>query len=173
MTEDRIACLGCGGLVPDIDGPSHRYMLAAPGCWAAYTGMLGGGRRVPTDGRDAGIHPGLTIDAYAVQHPGEANPQAIQSVWVHLITLHLALEQGWPAASLVAIRRAGADLTVDRPRLPPPASMGPITAIDISEAADADVVKLVRRWVDGAWQAWHDHHDDVRRAATEVVDRIG
>ena len=39
--EPSVTCIGCGGLVPDIDGPSHRYMLASPGCWAAYTGLLG------------------------------------------------------------------------------------------------------------------------------------
>jgi hypothetical protein len=37
---DRVPCVGCGGLVPDVEGPSHRYMLASPGCWAAYTETL-------------------------------------------------------------------------------------------------------------------------------------
>jgi Family of unknown function (DUF5946) len=173
VTNDRIACFGCGGSVPDIDGPSHRYMLAAPGYWAAYTGMLGGGLRAPAGSAGDRVHPALTVDAYAVQHPGAPNPQAIQSVWVHLIKLHLALEQGWPSSTLVAIRQAGADLDVVRPSLPPPPSMGPVTAIDVSEASSAAAGELIVRWVDGAWQAWHEHHDDVRTAAAAVVRRIG
>jgi hypothetical protein len=30
----------------------------------------------------------MLIDAYAVQHPGQPSPQAIQSVVVHLLTLY-------------------------------------------------------------------------------------
>src|SRR5262245_21594553 len=29
----RTRCVGCGGLVPKMEGPTHRYMEASPGCW--------------------------------------------------------------------------------------------------------------------------------------------
>ena len=31
-----LACPGCGALVPDIDGPTHAYLGASAGCWAAW-----------------------------------------------------------------------------------------------------------------------------------------
>ena len=37
-----VGCVGCRGLVPDIDGPVHRYMTASPGCWRAYTELTAG-----------------------------------------------------------------------------------------------------------------------------------
>ena len=30
------ACLGCGALVPDIDGPVHKYVPSSPGCWKTF-----------------------------------------------------------------------------------------------------------------------------------------
>lgn len=163
-----VACVGCGGLVPDIDGPSHRYMLASPGCWAAYTGMLGG-----LSGPVPAPHGSLTVDAYAVQHPGVPNPQATQSVWVHLIALHLVLEAGWPPARLVRIRQFAADASGGWPWLAPPASTGPITAIDVASASPAMIGEAVRTWVEGAWAAWEAHHIAVREQAAGLVARLG
>jgi Family of unknown function (DUF5946) len=168
--EPRIACIGCGGLVPDFDGPSHRYMLASPGCWAAYGRLLGGalaGIELPSP------HGSLTVDAYAVQHPGVPNPQATQSVWVHLVTLQLALEADWPPSQFVRIRRFGADSSTGLTWLEPPLSMGPVTAIDVAEASPETVAGTVRTWVKDAWTSWHDHHDAVRARATRLVQRLG
>ena len=36
-----VNCMGCGGLVPDITGPTHEYMESSPGCWQAYGEVLG------------------------------------------------------------------------------------------------------------------------------------
>jgi hypothetical protein len=36
MTEPTERCIGCGAMVPRIDGPTHRYMTSAPGCWAKH-----------------------------------------------------------------------------------------------------------------------------------------
>lgn len=169
MTSATVRCRGCGGLVPDIEGPTHRYMLAAPGCWAAYSVVLGGAA-LPDDVPEP--HRSLTVDAYAVQHPGEPNAQAIQSVWVHLITLHLALERDWPPTRLVIIRRTAADATSTRPWLEPPPAMGAATAIDVASAAEGDVADTVRAWVEGAWDAWKAHHEAVRARASALEDRF-
>lgn len=164
--------LGCGGIVPDIDGPSHRYMLAAPGCWAAYTDLLA----APSpDGAVsvAGSHEALIVDAYAVQHPGSPNPQAIQSVWVHLIALHLVLDVGWPTSQLVRIRRAGAAGSAGWAWLEPPSAMGPVTAVDVATAEPGARAETIRRWVEGAWAAWDGQHDRVRTEAVRIVGRLG
>ncbi len=68
-------CVGCGALVLDIEGPTHRYLGVLPGCWALYGEVL---KREYSDHREWLVHR-LTVDAYAVQHQGESSPQTIQS----------------------------------------------------------------------------------------------
>jgi hypothetical protein len=165
-----VACVGCGGRVPDIDGPVHRYMTAAPGCWRAYTELLGGG--LPPSPA-----AGLTVDAYAVTHPGVPGPQSTPSVWIHLLTLCFVLERRWPVDQAIRLRRAGADSFTGWPWLTPPASMGEVSAIDLDAALRARdggaAVALTRRWVDSAWAAWADHHPAVRSRADALTPKLG
>ena len=165
-----IACVGCHGLVPDVDGPIHRYMTAAPGCWQAYTGLLGGG--LPPSPA-----AGLCVDAYAVTHPGVPGPQSTPSVWVHLVTLCFVLERGWPVDQAIRLRRLAADSFDGWPWLAPPESMSDVTAIDLARALEARngglAIELTRRWVDGAWAAWSDHHRAVRSRADQLARLLG
>jgi len=81
-------CPGCGLLLPAADGPTHSYIGASAACWALYGQVLAieaGTYRQPAWHR-------LTVDAYAVQHPGIPERRSIQSVCVHLISLCLMLE---------------------------------------------------------------------------------
>ena len=66
----RIACTGCGALVPDTPGPTHRYIGASPQCWALFGEVLA---REYSDFRYASVHQ-LTVDSYAAQHPGTPSP---------------------------------------------------------------------------------------------------
>ena len=70
--------------VPDFDGPTLRYLDAAsPGCWAIFGEIL-------VNEYGAYNHPDahrLSVDTYAVQHPGRAMSQTIQSVTAHLNSL--------------------------------------------------------------------------------------
>jgi hypothetical protein len=52
-SEKEIRCVGCGALVPDIDGPTHRYMAASPGCWALFGEVVA---REFSDFRYARVH---------------------------------------------------------------------------------------------------------------------
>ncbi len=153
-----IACIGCGRMVPDIEGPTHRYLESAPGCWAAYTSLPFGGMA----GRADLPHGAMTVDAYAVQHPGRPGPSSTPSVWIHLAAMQLVLEGGWPADRLVDIRRAVADANDGWPWLTPPGSMGGTGAVDVTLAPAADVAAVVRAWVDAAYGAWADCHPAVR-----------
>ena len=93
MATDRdtvVACPGCGAVVPDIEGPTHAYIGAGPGCWAAWGEFQARSFASPAI---AAVQP-LAVDVYAVQHPGLAERRAIQSVWVHLVSLCLILERG-------------------------------------------------------------------------------
>ena len=40
LDTKMIQCFACCALVPDIDGPTHKYMLSAPGCWKLYGEIL-------------------------------------------------------------------------------------------------------------------------------------
>jgi hypothetical protein len=166
-----VECVGCHGLVPAFDGPVHRYMTAAPGCWRAYTELLGGGSLPPSPSA------GLTVDAYAVTHPGVPGPQATPSVWVHLVTLCFVLERRWPVEQAILLRRVTADAFSGWPWLPPPATTGDVTAIDVWKAVDArdgtGAIELTRRWVHGAWDAWAEHRHAIRSRADAISRLLG
>jgi len=165
MSMESVRCVGCGALVPDIEGPTHEYMESAPGCWHAYGEILA---REYGDPEYWAVHR-LTVDTYAVQHPGRPSPQSIQSVCVHLLSLCLVVEQGAPSGyALRAIQAA----VQDKSRftwLTPPRSRGEITAVDVGTSASAaEHAGRVREWATSAWAAWAEHHDTVRRWAASV-----
>ena len=168
MTSD-VACVGCRGLVPDEDGPIHRYMIASPGCWRIYT-ELGAGSMPRTD------QSALTVDVYAVTHPGVPGPQSTPSVWVHLVTLCAVIERGWGVEQAIRLRRAGADAFDRWPWLERPVSMGAVTAIDVGRAVDAGdgerARDLVESWIDAAWGAWSAQHPAVRARTDDLVARF-
>lgn len=65
-------------------------MESSAACWARFGELL----TREYESRDYAPAHHLTVDAYAVQHPGKPSPQSIQSVAVHLISLHAMLELG-------------------------------------------------------------------------------
>lgn len=156
-----IPCIGCGALVPDVEGPTFRYPDAAsPGCWAIYGEVLAEAYEGPWT--PAALH--LVVDAYAVQHPGRPTPQTIQSVTVHLISLCCVLERGYPAQRATEImRRIIARYKGTFEWLPPPASRGAVTVLNVANAeAPLDRQRLARDWATSAWQAWTAHHAVIR-----------
>jgi hypothetical protein len=165
-----VECVGCRGVVPVIDGPIHRYMTASPGCWRAYTELMGGG--LPPS-----PHAGLIVDAYAVSHPGVAGPQSTPSVWIHLTTLCFVLERRWPPDQAIRLRRVAADAFRGWPWLERPDHMAEVSAIDVSKAVGSGdgalAIDLTRRWVNGAWIAWSTHHAAVRSRVDELARSLG
>lgn len=157
-SEGTITCVGCGARVPDSDGPTHRYVGAAAGCWA----MLG---EVQVRGyEDARFNLGqLGVDAYMAQHPGVPSPQSIQSVTVHLISLCLQLDQGVGAEASRAAMAAAERYKQEFTWLTPPTSVATITILDVRDAADPErFPALVRQWADAVWKAWSPHHAAIR-----------
>jgi hypothetical protein len=117
------ACVGCGAMVPDLEGPTHRYI--------------------------------------------GASPQAIRSVAVHLVALHLQLERETPIEGLYAARQRVASLgkegRLNLGWLEPPASMGEVTVLRALEARDPDEYgEVARLWAESVWGAWSAHHETVR-----------
>ena len=148
-------CFSCGGEYPDIDGPVHRYMTSSAGCWAVYGEVLA---REYADPGYFEVHR-LTVDAYAVQHPGANDRQSIQSVGVHLVRLCLFLEHGLTADRANAAMLEAAKNKHRFFHLEPPASMGRMTAADVARAASpAEHKALVESWARCCWKAWAAHH---------------
>ena len=155
----QVVCAGCGGLFPDLAGPTHRYMESSPGCWKTYGQVLA--MVYQSHNVFQPVHR-LSVDAYAAQHPGRPSPQSIQSVAVHLIRLCLILEGGLPmAAANDAMLKAG-EQSARFVWLTPPANRGDVTVADVSRArSDAEHLELVRAWAQSVWRAWSPHHQTI------------
>jgi hypothetical protein len=154
-----IRCIGRGGLVPQMDGPTHRYMESSPGCWHVYGEVLS---REYSDAAFGALHR-LTVDSYAVQHPGHPSAQTIQSVCLHLISLYLVLERRLVVAYATRVMGTATKAKERFRWLTPPTSLGAVTVSDVAGVATPPQHKeRVRAWADAAWSAWAEHHATVR-----------
>jgi hypothetical protein len=158
-TQNLTPCCGCGGMFPDMDGPVHRYMESSAACWAAYGEVMA---REYSDLQRLAYYR-LSVDAYAVQHPGQPSRQTIQSVGVHLIRLCLLLDCG------LSMDRANDAMIAASARkdsftwLTPPVQIGKITVADVVSAQTNEALQeVVWAWAREAWAAWAVHHDTVR-----------
>jgi Family of unknown function (DUF5946) len=156
-------CPGCGARFAPVDGPVHEYMDSSPACWHAFGLVLA--REYETPALQS-VHR-LSVDSYAVQHPGGTSRQAVQSVGVHLARLCLFLEHGLSAedanAAMLRVGKTKAEMVP----LSRPASLGAVTVADVVAADDATRhIETVHRWARSAWLAWFEHHETVRRWAT-------
>ncbi len=148
MTTEQ--CVGCGASVPEVDGPIHRYMTSAPACWARYGELLG----VLSIAPSLQTARQMCVDAYAAQHPGTPNPQAIQSVAVHLLNLYDYLVRGRPAGIPRFARHKGAFRWLE-----PPSFAGTLTVFDMPIAGPDDAIAQgARAWAESVWGAWAAHH---------------
>lgn len=151
----NLPCKGCGGLFPDVSGPTHRYIESSAGCWAAYGEVLA---REYGDPEHFKVHR-LTVDAYAAQHPGQPSPQSIKSTGYHLVRLCLllkcGLEIGRVNGAMLAIAKKKEQFTW----LKPPLSLGPVTVADVIRSQTITQHKeTVWLWAESVWEAWRPHH---------------
>jgi hypothetical protein len=153
-------------MLPETEGPTHRYMESSPACWSAYSGVLA--REYANRGLFERVHRS-TVDAYAVQHPGRPSAQAIQSVAAHLMSLCVMLEKGaTPDKATGLIRRAVARKG-SFTWLKPPADMGAVTVADVWNAKDeTEHGKRAGEWAASAWKAWSDHHPTIRSWCSSI-----
>jgi hypothetical protein len=153
-------CCGCGADFPDITGPTHEYMLSSPGCWEAYGRILA---REYENRAYAPLHR-LSVDAYAVQHPGTDCPRARNSVGIHLSRLCLTVGSGWPVERANDVMLAITTRKRHYPWLIPPADRGAVTIQRVLETGDpSSHLQAVADWAKSAWEAWAEHHETVRR----------
>ena len=135
-------------------------MTGAPGCWALF-GELNARLATTAPLREARQ---FSVDAYAVQHPGSPNPQAIQSVAVHLMSLYSYLELGRPVSAAPVLLQHLASAKGVYSWLTPPSFDGVQTVADIPlDAGDATLIAAAESWARSAWQAWKAHHPQIVR----------
>jgi hypothetical protein len=157
---EQTTCPGCGVALPLRAGlPRHPYLGASPECWATFGELLARGYEDPAYRR---MHQ-LTVDTYAVQHPGKPERRTIQSLALHLMTLAMVVEDGLdprcgPELHKRMVRAGGYEW------LAPPSMDGRMTVIDVLQATTArEHDQVVRAWAEDVWDAWAGHHRTVRR----------
>ena len=159
-TPTTHTCPGCQVTLPALDGPTHAYIGASAECWAVYTAL--------TAAQQSPVAPTpfapLIVDAYAAQHPGVPSPQSVQSVAVHLITLHGVLERNVPPQKAVWLRqrslRAKFGPKHDRFHwLRPPDLAGSTTIADVAAADSAqERARTADAFVHDVWHRWAAVH---------------
>lgn len=156
---DMERCPGCRRNFLRSDGPTHPYMVSSPACWARFGEILAREYSTP----ELQITHRLSVDAYAVQHPGGKDRRAIQSVGLHLARLAIQLQTPLPpnGANDVMLKLGRSKHTLRYLRRPESFS---ITVAQIPlRGSDDEHMDAVRRWASEAWRAWSAHHDDIHR----------
>ena len=168
----KIICYGCGAIVNDIKGATHKYIGAVPGCWEIYTQILA--KEYGEYGYPELVHR-LTVDTYAVQHPehpGKRNKQAKQSVSIHLISLYLVLEKGLTGRQATEVMSATLKAGQKFKWLEPPNPNGTITVLEVIQANSFGEHEIsVKRWANNVWLAWEKHHKYIAELVNKVSKR--
>ena len=142
-------------------------MESSPSCWAEYGKVL---VREFSDPAFMAVHR-LTVDTYAAQHPGRPSPQSIQSVAVHLISLHAILELGFTYPAATFLLRNAAD-RMKFQWLDPPPARGSVNVAHVAGAqSPSEHGAAVGSWAASVWEAWRPHHPQIRAWATDARDK--
>ena len=156
---DISICPGCGSRLPAMEGPTHAYMTSSPACWAAFNAVMAREYQTPAL---MPVHR-LSVDAWAVQHPGDGSRRAIQSVGLHLARLRVQLDEGLSGEAANAAMLRFAARKADLPELPPRGAYR-MTVADVVGATDPVAhAGAVRAWAEAVWADWANQHDYIRR----------
>ena len=159
------ACPGCGLAAKKTDGPVHRYLGSTAYCWAKYGELLA---REYQDFEYMKVHD-LTVDTYALQHPGGESPQTISSSNVHLASLYAYFERGVPVSELSKIKQNVVRLKDQFVWLPPPEEPAGVTVADILQARSAgEHSESITHWARAVFDTWRDNHG----TASDLLDKM-
>jgi hypothetical protein len=107
----------------------------------------------------------VCADTYAVQHPGTPNPQATQSVIIHLLNIYGYLVDRRPVLvpQKTFSERAFHAIAPPSQRAPfwldPPSFAATRTVFDLPLAGTAAAIELsAQAWATSVWMAWSAHH---------------
>jgi len=155
MSQELEKCIGCGMLTERVVGESHSYMLSSPKCWSLYGELLA---REYSNSEYMSIHA-LTVDAYALQHPGIENAKAISSIYVHLTSLYAYFALGVAVELLPKVKQTATVYSKKSRWLEPPANTYTTTVFNVLEAKNAQEHQLlVEKWTKETYNQWSSHH---------------
>lgn len=162
----EFATCRCGATVPNVDGPTHRYLDAVPACWAAF------GELLALEFGNVAYWPAhrYTVDAYALQHPGVPAPPTINSAVVHLTSLYLIFERDFEPSDATRAMQAAAQRKDEWSWLEPPDSFGDVTASDVVGARSPEEhLERTIAWAHSTWESWEPHHTTIREWASRIL----
>lgn len=156
-------CEGCGLQLPMINDVCHSYMLSSPACWKIYNEVLA---REYGDNAYSSVNR-LTVDSYALQHPGTDDRRAIKSVNTHLASLYLIFEKNHSYGEATAMMTHIIEKhKVQFTYLKPPKDLGNLTIYDVWKAKNAEEhIDIVKQWAKNVWDAWSEYHQYIARLA--------
>ncbi len=158
MSSASERCVGCGGLFSPIEGLVHDYMESSPACWRAFGDHLAAEYSTP---ELLPVHR-LSVDTYAVQHPGGESRKAIQSVGLHLARLLVQLEKPRPPNETNEVMRQFAGRRASLKRLTPPKKFS-VTIADVAPFIGGPLhAQKTRDWARATWADWREAHAYVR-----------
>jgi hypothetical protein len=170
MDDKDEVCPGCKLVLPVFYGSRHPYFGATASCWALFLQLLA---REYSEPAYMTMHR-TTVDAYAAQHPGSAEPRSIQSVNVHLVGLYLVLERRLQPDFVRSVIGGLTKQKSDLCWLPPAATLGSINVMDVLEAGSpADHENAVRAWGHSVWTAWATHRETIVALAAKALAGFG
>jgi len=157
-------CIGCGAKLAPINGPVHAYMHSSPACFAAFNELLA----AEYSSKELRAVHRLTVDTWAVQHPGSAGDRrAVQSVGLHLARLLLQLESPRSPEETNAVMLDFSRHKKTLKHLPSPAAFTMTVADVVPFAGSPEHTKKVREWAEATWCDWSAHHDYIREWIAE------
>lgn len=166
--KNLIECYGCGALVTNSNEPRHAYIGSDSGCWEIFCEVLA---KEYMNYNDLWKSHRLTVDTYAAQHPGKPERKAIQSVYIHLSRLYLQLEKGVSGKQANDFMKNVGQYKHEYHELNAPDFSGVLTVTDVAKAADmAEHKLLVEKWAKGVWDAWSEHHNEIKAFADKVLE---
>lgn len=155
-----VACPSCGTVCDDIEGPTHPYLAATRGCWAAF-----GAFRADEMARFGypAIH-GLVVDAYAASHGGGGTDRRDrQSVCIHLMALCAMVERGETSAGRIALLRRLTVQKLDWPTADRPDGVPVLNHTHAAQATDLDdLTHRAGEWASAVWSFWVPAHPHIR-----------
>lgn len=150
-------CPGCHAFFTPSNMGTDRYCGACSCCWAVCNQILAKEYQDYPENQNA--HR-LTVDTYGVQHPGNQQERnAVQSVNIHLIGLHLSIAENKPASYVVRCMDEILTKKRDFDWLTLPNNPHWLTVQEVIKAQTVDEhLKIVRAWAESVCEAWDDHH---------------
>jgi len=144
-------------------------MLSSHKCWSLYGQVLA---KEYSDPEYMYVHA-LTVDAYALQHPGKDVAQANSSIYVHLLSAFAYFVKQKTLKELVYVKQQAAIHTKELRRLSPvPEPMSfRCTVADVLQAENAQQhVEMVVAWTKSVFENWEAHHTTIASLYSKLLN---